>query len=74
MNSGGHQSDLFPFRFNLGSMLGSGLASGRVSRHESATSTGVNPDPYTIAATVALLRYPLVSFFFSIGRFYCARS
>ncbi|MFS8017179.1 hypothetical protein Hanom_Chr15g01377301 [Helianthus anomalus] len=40
MNSGGHQPDLFPFRFNLGSMLGSGLASGRVSRHESVTSSG----------------------------------
>ncbi|KAF5756069.1 hypothetical protein HanXRQr2_Chr17g0810291 [Helianthus annuus] len=59
MNSGGHQSDLFPFRFNLGLMLGSGLASGRVSRHESAASTGVNPDPYTIAVTVSLLRYLL---------------
>ncbi|KAJ0434247.1 hypothetical protein HanIR_Chr17g0879391 [Helianthus annuus] len=56
MNSGGHQSDLFLFRFNLGLMLGSGLASGRVSQHESAASTGVNPDPYTIAVTVSLLR------------------
>uniref|UniRef100_A0A251RQJ9 Uncharacterized protein n=1 Tax=Helianthus annuus TaxID=4232 RepID=A0A251RQJ9_HELAN len=55
MNSGGHQSDLFLFRFNLGLMLGSGLASGRVSQHESAASTGVNPDPYTIAVTVSLL-------------------
>ncbi|MFS7952917.1 hypothetical protein Hanom_Chr07g00612511 [Helianthus anomalus] len=42
MNSGGHQSGLFPFRFSLGSLFGSGLASGRVSRHESVASTGVS--------------------------------
>ncbi|KAJ0448066.1 hypothetical protein HanLR1_Chr17g0671061 [Helianthus annuus] len=31
--------------------MNSGLASGRVSRQESVASTGVNPDPYTIAVT-----------------------